>query len=60
MKLHLTQKIGLAGISFVFIIAFVFYIGGYFSPFVFAFAIPFCVLILIGCSIKTSKQQKRL
>jgi len=59
MKLHLTQKIGLVGIGFVSLIAIVFYLGDYFTPFIFAFFIPFCVLILIGYSIKTSKQQKR-
>jgi CHASE2 domain-containing sensor protein len=56
MKLHLTQKIGLAGIGFVSLIAFVFYLGEYFSPFIFALAIPFSVLILIGYSIKSSKK----
>jgi hypothetical protein len=60
MKLHLTQKIGLGGIGFVSLIAFVFYLGGHFSPFVLALWIPFCVLILIGYSIKNSRQKKRL
>jgi len=60
MKLHLTQKIGLAGIVFVSLIAIAFYFGGYFSPFIFAGAIPFCVLILIGYSIRNAKKQKRL
>jgi hypothetical protein len=56
MKFHLTQKIGLAGIAFVSLIALVFYLGGYFSPFIFAATIPFCVLILIGYSINNSRK----
>ena len=59
MKLHLTQKIGLAGIGLVSLIAFVFYLGDYFSPFILAFTIPFCVLILIGYSIRVSKRMKK-
>jgi hypothetical protein len=58
MKLHLAQKIGIAGIAFVSIIAFVFYLGDFFSPFIFAFFIPFSVLILIGYSIKSSIKRK--
>jgi len=56
MKFNLAHKIGLAGILFVSIVAFVFYLGDFFSPFIFAFFIPFCVLILIGSSIKNQKQ----
>lgn len=59
MQLNLAQKIGLAGILFVFIVASVFYIGNYFSPFIFAATIPFCVLTLIGYSVKSSNKQKR-
>ena len=57
MKLHLIQKIGLGGIMFIFLISFVFYLGDYFSPFILAFTIPFCVLILIGYSINNAKKR---
>ena len=57
MKLHLTQKIGLAGIAFILMVSLVFYLGDYFSPFILAFTIPFCVLILIGYSINNSKKR---
>jgi len=57
MKLHLTQKIGLGGIGFILLISIVFYLGDYFSPFIIAFTIPFCVLILIGYSINNSKKR---
>jgi hypothetical protein len=60
LKLHNAQKIGIAGIGLVSIIAFFFYLAGHFSPFILTFWIPFSVIILIGYSIKTSKQQKRL
>ncbi len=55
MKLNVAQKIGLIGILFVSIVAFVFYLGDFFSPFIFTFFIPFSVLILIGCSTKSLK-----
>jgi len=58
MRLHITQKIGLIGIGFVSLIALIFYLGSYFTPFIFTFYIPFCVLILIGYSIKNSRKQK--
>ena len=57
MQLHITQKIGLGGIGFILFVSFVFYLGDYFSPFILAFAIPFCVLILIGYSINSSKKR---
>jgi hypothetical protein len=57
MKLHLAQKIGIGGICFVLLISLVFYLGDYFSPFLLAFLIPFCVLILIGYSINNSKKR---
>jgi len=59
MQLHITQKIGLGGIAFILFISFVFYLGNYFSPFILAFTIPFCVLILIGYSINNSKKENR-
>jgi hypothetical protein len=59
MKLHLIQKIGLAGLGVVSLIALVFYFGGHFSPFILALWIPFSVLILIGYSIQNSRKQKR-
>jgi hypothetical protein len=60
MKLNLAQKIGLGGISFVLIVAFVFYLGNYFSGYIFTGIIPFSVLILIGYSVQNSNKQKRL
>lgn len=59
MKLHLTQKVGLGGIGFIFLVSVIFYLLGHFSPYVIAFTIPFCVLILIGYSINNSKRGKR-
>jgi hypothetical protein len=58
MKLHLTQKIGLGGITFILLISFVFYLGNYFSPFILAFTIPFFVLVLIGYSINNSNKTR--
>jgi hypothetical protein len=58
MKLHLTQKIGLGGITFILLISFVFYLGNYFSPFMLAFTIPFFVLVLIGYSINNSNKTR--
>jgi len=59
MNFNLAQKIGIGGIVFVLLVGLVFYLGNYFSPFIFAFIIPFCVLILIGSSVKSSNKQKR-
>jgi len=59
MKLNLAQKIGVGGIAFVLLVGLVFYLGGYFSPFIFAFTIPCWVLILIGYSVQNSRKQKR-
>jgi hypothetical protein len=59
MELNLAQKVGLVGILFVLLTGFVFYLGNYFSPFIFAFTIPFCVLILIGSTVRNPNKQKR-
>lgn len=57
MKIHLAQKIGLAGIGFFSLLAFVFYLGDFFSPFIFVAYIPFCALLLIGYSINNAKKR---
>jgi|GEM_PF-2708191 len=59
MKLHLAQKIGLGGIAFFSVLALVFYLGDFFSPFIFTAYIPFCVLILLGYSINNSKKSTK-
>jgi hypothetical protein len=59
MKINLPQKIGLVGIVFILVISLVFYLGDFFSPYILAFTIPFCVLILIGYSINNAKRRKR-
>jgi len=56
--MHLTQKIGLVGIVFVFLISTLLYFSGYFTPFLFVSIIPFLMLILIGYSITNSKKKK--
>ncbi|MCB0401406.1 MAG: hypothetical protein KDD41_04935 [Flavobacteriales bacterium] len=58
MKLHLAQKIGLIGMAFITLVAVVFYLGDYFSPYIFAAWIPFAVLILIGYSIKSRTRNR--
>jgi len=58
MKFNLAQKIGAAGIGFILIVSVIFYLGDYFSPFIFIGTIPFCMLILIGYSVKNG--QKRI
>lgn len=59
MGLNLAQKIGIGGVIFILILAFVFYLGDYFSVYILTGLIPFTVIILIGYSVRNSKNQKR-